>query len=69
MNLACKACEKQGKAFDVQVDAQVGRRARAWRVRVCRDCWRVFETMLDQGSVARQYELTDQDTRRWTWFL
>jgi hypothetical protein len=53
----CRICGL-GIRAEVTVTAHRRRNAREWRVEVCRDCWRVFEAMLDQGSYATQTSLT-----------
>jgi len=46
------------------------RAAREWRIEVCRDCWRVFETMLDQGAAVVQQDLAVIGAGRQSlWFL
>lgn len=36
-----------------------GDRSREWQIRVCQDCWRVFEAMLDGAMEHRQLGLVD----------
>jgi hypothetical protein len=63
----CRIC---GKRPGIRMELQAVRRgaARVWNVSVCRDCWRVFEAMLEEGCLGIQPELTATGTSAW-WFL
>lgn len=49
----CRICGS-GSGREVHVTVNIGGAARVWLIRCCRDCWRVFETQLDSGSLAMQ---------------
>lgn len=64
----CRVCtESAGQTMQVSV-SRAGA-AHTWQLFVCRDCWRAFEAMLDQGAPAQQYDLTNQSGQRPVWFL
>lgn len=64
----CQGCnERPGVA--ISVEAIRGNAHRVWLVRVCRDCWRAFEALLDGAMLARQPGLLEDGTKRSTWFL
>jgi hypothetical protein len=66
-NRPCRVC---GKAPGVAFEVSARRRgiARVWSVEVCRDCWRVFEAMLEEGCRGMQPQLTASG-RNALWFL
>lgn len=66
----CRICrEKFGTGLTVT--ATRSHRSREWALIVCRDCWRVFEAMLDEGTLG--YYQADLETPaalgRLPWFL
>jgi len=65
----CRICGA-GDRTPLKLLAQRPGRAREWRIEVCRDCWRVFEAMLDQGAAAVQQDLAvTASSRHALWFL
>lgn len=54
----CRVCDKQG-ARDLSLYVSVGRAQHSFVIRVCRDCWRTFEAMIDSATHAHQLALVD----------
>jgi len=65
----CRICGV-GARTPIRLLATRPRAAREWRIEVCRDCWRVFETLLDQGAAVVQQDLAVIGAGRQSlWFL
>jgi hypothetical protein len=47
--MLCRICG-EWQAVELEVEVSRKGKRRAWFLRVCVDCWRVFETMMDQGA-------------------
>lgn len=62
----CRICGHAG-ARSYEFEVRIGPGAHVWRLLTCRDCWRTFEAMLDEGAHAQQYALSNQDGQRPTW--
>jgi hypothetical protein len=69
-NGRCRVCDDRPGVV-ITLAANRRGRAREWRLRVCRDCWRVWEALLEEGSEGTQYGLSDAgyDRLRTLWFL
>lgn len=66
----CRVCEARPRHV-ITVTVERGPYRRMWSVGVCRDCWRAFEAMLDEGALGMQASLADQERleRGRLWFL
>lgn len=58
MSNVCRACEMRRPIGTFEVRVAFQHKVRAWRVSVCRDCWRAWEALLDQaaGSVQPSFQ-------------
>jgi hypothetical protein len=63
----CRSCETQRALPVIQLQASARGRVREWRVQVCRDCWRVMETMLETASLGYQSDLPGLSTNPGWW--
>lgn len=65
----CLQCGVRPIRVKVEMAATSRRKVRVWRIAVCRDCWRVFETMLDEAAMNVQQGLGDRPERSPWWFI
>lgn len=50
MKRVCRVCMQRSAMPPITVVASCRGKFREWPLTVCLDCWRVFETMLDEGA-------------------
>lgn len=65
----CRSCDKVGEVYTPEIHVSYRRVQRVWRVRVCRDCWRAWETLLDGACLNMQPGLPENEGRSAVWFL
>lgn len=66
--LTCKVC-LNARAVPLQVTvSRKGAGARTWHIQVCQDCWRVWESLLDEGAVGIQQGLDELPIGHRGWF-
>lgn len=65
----CLVCDKGSAVFLDLVVTRKTKGSRLWRIRVCQDCWRAFEALLDQAAVGVQPGLSEVPDAYRQWFL
>ena len=69
MSKRCRVCRERPAVVRPHVLVTARDRAHEWALEVCRDCWRVFEAMLDEGAARQQIGLDDAKRAAAMWFL
>jgi hypothetical protein len=69
MKKVCRVCRERPVGVRPQVLVTARNLAHEWVLEVCRDCWRVFEAMLDEGAAGQQIGLNDGKRAGSMWFL
>lgn len=64
----CRICGRSSELKNLEVHVSRQGFTRLWCITACRDCWRVFETMLDSAAGGYQAALVAAGQPGVVWF-